>query len=53
MLAPGTGVSVSRRTDKAVESFTVDVGAVLAGGDLDKDMKLAPGDMVFVPERIF
>jgi len=46
-------VSVSRRTDKAVESFTVDVGAVLAGGDLDKDMKLAPGDMVFVPERIF
>ncbi|MHC5055928.1 MAG: polysaccharide biosynthesis/export family protein [Planctomycetota bacterium] len=46
-------VSVSRRTAKGVERFTVDAGAVLAGGDLDADMKLESGDMVYVPERIF
>lgn len=46
-------VTVSRRTAKGVERFTVDAGAVLAGGDLDADLELEPGDMVYVPERIF
>jgi polysaccharide export outer membrane protein len=46
-------VSVTRRTAKGPQRFTVDAGAVLAGGDLDADMELEPGDMVYVPERIF
>jgi len=47
-----TRVRVARRGANAVETFTVDLGAVL-DGQLDKDMELKPGDTVYVPERVF
>lgn len=46
-------VRITRRTAKGVEKFTVDVGSILAAGNLDKDIELLPGDMVYVPERVF
>jgi len=48
-----TRVRVTRRTEEGVESFTVDVGEVMAKGAVEKDLELRPGDLVFVPERIF
>lgn len=46
-------VRVTRRTPEGVRRFTVNVGDILTGGDLDKDMELLPGDTVYVPERVF
>ncbi len=46
-------VQVTRRTDEGVKTFTVDVGEVMAKGAIQKDLKLEPGDLIFVPERIF
>jgi hypothetical protein len=46
-------VLVTRRTPAGVEKFTVNVGAILVAGELDKDIELAPGDTVYVPERVF
>ncbi len=46
-------VRVTRRTGEGVKSFTVDVGEVMAKGVVEKDLELEPGDLVFVPERIF
>jgi polysaccharide export outer membrane protein len=46
-------VLVTRRTPAGVEKFSVDVGAILVAGELDKDLELAPGDTVYVPERVF
>ncbi len=46
-------VRVTRRTARGAETFRVDVGAILVGGDLEDDIELLPGDMVYVPERVF
>lgn len=46
-------VRVTRRTAEGIERLTVDAGAILAGGDLDADVELRSGDMVYVPERVF
>ena len=46
-------VRVTRRTSRGVQTFHVDVGAILVGSKLDNDIELLPGDMVYVPERIF
>jgi len=48
-----TRVRVMRRKGEGVESFTVDLDAVLTKGELDKDAELRPGDIVYVPERVF
>ena len=44
---------MTRRTPAGIEKFTVNVGAILVAGELDKDIELAPGDTVYVPERVF
>lgn len=46
-------VLVTRRTAAGAERFTVDVGSILVAGEVERDMELAPGDMVYVPERVF
>ena len=46
-------VRVTRRTAAGVKTFTVDAGAILAGGRLHLDVELLPGDMVYVPDRVF
>jgi len=46
-------VRVTRRTPEGVERFSVDVGDILVGGKLDNDIGLMPGDIVYIPERVF
>jgi polysaccharide export outer membrane protein len=48
-----TRVRVMRRTPEGQTSFVLNVAKVLADGELDKDMQLRPGDIVYVPERVF
>lgn len=48
-----TRVRVTRRTPEGVKQFVVDLGAVLSGGKLERDIELEAGDMVYVPERVF
>jgi polysaccharide export outer membrane protein len=45
-------VRVTRRASDGVEVFSVDVGDVLMGR-LDADVVVRPGDIIYVPERIF
>lgn len=46
-------VKVTRRYESRAtnEVFTVDVGQVLEKGRTELDLRLEPGDMIFVPER--
>ena len=46
-------VSITRRSAGGVQKFAIDAGEILARGELGKDMELEPGDMVYVPERVF
>lgn len=42
----------SQDTTKQTQIFTVDVNEILEKGQTDKDMKLEPGDLIFVPSRL-
>jgi len=48
-----TRVRVMRKTPEGKTSFVLNVAKVLADGELDKDLQLRPGDIVYVPERVF
>ena len=52
-IARYTRVRIARRTPDGVEQFVVDLGKVLAGGKLQDDKELEPGDTIYVPERVF
>jgi polysaccharide export outer membrane protein len=51
--ARGTRVRVTRRSPDGVKTFVLNVADVIADGNLEKDMVLEPGDIVYVPERVF
>lgn len=48
-LAQAKKVQLTRETDKGRETFEIDVSAIIGGRE---DPQLAPGDVVFVPERL-
>lgn len=54
-IAKGDGVKVTRKDEEGVEhSFTIDVEKLIEGrGNKDDAFQLQPGDVVFVPERVF
>jgi polysaccharide biosynthesis/export protein len=46
-----SAVKVVRQTGRDTQTMVIDVGAILNGGRLEKDMVLEPDDLVIVPER--
>lgn len=44
---------VVRMVDGKSQSFTIEVSAITKRGEKEKDMKLEPNDIVFVPESVF
>ncbi|MBL4684440.1 MAG: polysaccharide export protein [Nannocystaceae bacterium] len=48
-LAQAKKVQLTRETDNGRETFVIDVSAIIGGRE---DPRLAPGDVVFVPERL-
>jgi protein involved in polysaccharide export with SLBB domain len=53
-IAKSDAVRVTRKTEDGAErTFTVDVERVLAGRGAAEAFVLQPGDVVFVPERVF
>jgi polysaccharide biosynthesis/export protein len=54
-IAKGDGVRVTRHDEKGnEESFLIDVDKLIGGRERDeKPFLLQPGDIVFVPERVF
>lgn len=54
-IAKGDGVRVTRKDEQGVEhSVTVDVEKLIEGrGNKEDAYQLQPGDVVFVPERVF
>ena len=52
--AKDRSVRVARRQpDGTVKQLIVDLRAILAGGELDLDMVLKAGDVIYVPESLF
>ncbi len=52
--ARASAIRVTRRTeDGKRQRITVDLSAIGQQGDTENDLLLRPGDLIFVPERIF
>ena len=52
--AKDRSVRVARRQpDGTIEQVIVDLRSILAGGELDRDMVLKAGDVIYVPESLF
>lgn len=52
--AKDRSVRVSRRQpDGTINQVTVNLHSILAGGELDRDMILKAGDVIYVPESLF
>lgn len=53
-IAKGDAVRVTRKDERGEQSFTVNVEKLIQGrGTADEAFQLMPGDVVFVPERVF
>ncbi len=47
------GIKISREKNGQTEQIEVDLQSVGSKGEVDSDIKLYPGDVVYVPERVF
>jgi polysaccharide biosynthesis/export protein len=50
--APGR-TTIKRRQNKEIKTISVDMDAVISGGDKTQDVELLPGDIVYIPRAIF
>jgi protein involved in polysaccharide export with SLBB domain len=48
-----TGIKITREKDGQTKQFEIDLQSIGDEGKIDSDILLAPGDFIYVPERVF